>query len=380
VSKKSGEPLKIAIIQPTTGPDVTADGSLYAPLRFAISEINEQGGVLGMPIQTKTFNDEGEPALEASIAEEIVSSGYHYVFGPFDSSQALASYAITQKHDIIQVGGTQAAKLVDPTTYPGVFCSNMISPFFTSIMLDNFVNVQGKRRVALMYEDAEYGTEGHAAVTSWCKGSSASLVSAQIFEQGAPSFLPNLQHIANADADCLLLWVTSSSDLAAIYNAIQEVNFDGLIGGTTSYTSTLYRLMPTNYPTAILNNTRLLAPKSLIIGPDQPLPASITQYTDKLYALGTSPPIGRFSELVSTTVIFYDFMYILQGAIERAGTLDYQSVLTQLQTMPKYPGIVVSIQFTAQNHVGLDPSDFVLAKPAPVSMPNSGGGVFPTAA
>jgi branched-chain amino acid transport system substrate-binding protein len=61
-----GEPLKIGVIGPFTGPSSDFGTPMRHGIELAVEEINAVGGYLGRPLQLVIKDDEGTPDVGAS--------------------------------------------------------------------------------------------------------------------------------------------------------------------------------------------------------------------------------------------------------------------------------------------------------------------------
>lgn len=365
--------LKIATIKPVTGSLAAGYAPLYTAITLAIEEINAKGGVLGAPITQQAFDDQGLPANEGAVARELISAGYTFAMGPIGSSNVATSYAVTQKNHIIQSPSSQSPGQANTKLYPGGFQNELQDDYIASGLVDHLVKTGGAKKIGWMAENTAYGQSGLAFVQQYLKGTGATIVDMESYDQGSTTTLANVQRIKESGADALLLWATIPPDLINIFTSVENTGLNIPIGTSSTFAVYLQGLMPAGFSPTILNNVSTVVNSVFTFAPGKPAPKATLAYCEKLFKAFPAPaelqyPIAQGG--------FYDFVYILANAVKAAGSTEYRAVLNELNTMPLYHGAAADVKFTKTNHIGIDPSTFVLAKVTGLSNPLSHGGLL----
>lgn len=92
--------IRIAAIFASSGPVAAADESSLQGVRWAVSEINAAGGVLGRPLEVIELDNRSTPIGAKVAAEEAAASFATAIIGPGFSSQALAVARVAQAKSI----------------------------------------------------------------------------------------------------------------------------------------------------------------------------------------------------------------------------------------------------------------------------------------
>lgn len=99
-SASAQQSIRIATIFASSGPAAAADVSSLQGVRWAVSEINAAGGVLGRPLEVIEFDNRSTPIGAKVAAEQAAASLATAIIGPGFSSQALAVARVAQAESI----------------------------------------------------------------------------------------------------------------------------------------------------------------------------------------------------------------------------------------------------------------------------------------
>lgn len=113
---EKGEPIKIGVLQPLTGPVSAAGIAITDAIKMANEEINAKGGVNGRPIQLVVEDTRNDPATCSAAAEKIITRDKVVaIIGAWGSSCTLAITPILEKYKVPMVVETSSsAKVTTP--------------------------------------------------------------------------------------------------------------------------------------------------------------------------------------------------------------------------------------------------------------------------
>jgi branched-chain amino acid transport system substrate-binding protein len=97
---KEGDPILIGAIYSQTGSNANAHVPSVAGVRLAVKIANENGGVLGRPIELIVFDSRSMPIGAKKAAQDAVNRGVIGIIGPSWTSHALAAANIAQRHQV----------------------------------------------------------------------------------------------------------------------------------------------------------------------------------------------------------------------------------------------------------------------------------------
>ncbi len=96
----SGEPVRLGINYPLTGPYSVEGLDQIRAARMAVDEINYNGGVLGRPLDLITRDSSSDVLLAEINVHELIDAGCVMLFGGSSSAVAIAAATICQQHQI----------------------------------------------------------------------------------------------------------------------------------------------------------------------------------------------------------------------------------------------------------------------------------------
>ena len=96
----AADTIKIAHIDPLSGPFALVGDSLSRLLQAAIDEVNSKGGVLnGTKLELVNFDSKGSPQESVLMLKQMIDSGIHYVSLGSGSHIAHAMIESINKHN-----------------------------------------------------------------------------------------------------------------------------------------------------------------------------------------------------------------------------------------------------------------------------------------
>lgn len=152
-----GAPFKVGVVGPMTGRGASYGAAQKAGAEIAVEELNAAGGVNGAGASVVIGDDRGDPKLAAPVARrfiddpEIVAVDAHLGFG---AAPAAGRVYIDAGLPVIAPSTSEA-----DGARPGAFCwrIRMSSAPQAGELATYCVNVLDKKRVAVVYENSNYG-------------------------------------------------------------------------------------------------------------------------------------------------------------------------------------------------------------------------------
>lgn len=103
----SGEPLKVAVLAPLTGPVPTFGASTRDGALMAIEEWNAKGGVLGRQIEAIVADSQCTPDPAVNAANQVINQdGVKYIVGEVCSSASIPVSEVTEAAGVVQISPT----------------------------------------------------------------------------------------------------------------------------------------------------------------------------------------------------------------------------------------------------------------------------------
>jgi branched-chain amino acid transport system substrate-binding protein len=162
VSAQAGEPLKIGVIGPFTGPSSDFGTPMRHGIELAAEEINAVGGYLGRPLQLVIKDDEGTPDVGRQRSEELVKEGVVATIGFCNTGVAMRSLEVFQKAQSplivpCSTGSPLTATYPAPESY--IFRTSARDAIQAPFVVDDLVR-RDWTRVAIFADTTGYGEAG----------------------------------------------------------------------------------------------------------------------------------------------------------------------------------------------------------------------------
>jgi len=159
----AGDSLKIAVVLPLTGPVAAAGEDLRGAVLLKVDAVNAAGGVNGVPVEPVFYDDQCEPREAALVAMSIATTPEIVaIVGHMCSSAHLAALPTYLREGIPAVTPTATSEVISAknrdedgkvwsfrTVYRDDFQGKFLAKYMGKVM--------GLRRVAVLYENSDYG-------------------------------------------------------------------------------------------------------------------------------------------------------------------------------------------------------------------------------
>ncbi len=313
------EELKIGVTVPLSAPGFVIGGrAMQTAINIAVDEVNSAGGVLGLPVDvvfydTSALSERGTAAMEYFATQECVVA----VVGEYHSAAGVAMKEISNKYHIPTVFNTWDDTITS-VGYPEVF---RVSPT-SSIVAEadvNFIESLGAEFVVIMTESTDYGISAAEATTEMlaARGIESETYQADLGTQDFASVIARIQE--GPTPDVVLVLITGETS----YNFEQQAAAAGLtptadtvcIANQVAANSTDYW---TNVPDGNYCTFRQVG-----------LVPSLANDVTKAFEAEYRKHFDTFPE--SYALEAYDSLRLLADAINRAGSIDADAIISALE-------------------------------------------------
>ena len=222
----SSDTIKIGIIMPITGANASTTRDHINGMMIAIDDINNSGGLLGgKKIEVIQEDDRSTPSDGVSAVRKLITQDKVVaILGNFNSSVCAATRDVTNEYKIPQiVAGCSKDDLV--TGYPFLFRANSNNTLQTEPFIRWFVKDQGKKRVAILFENTDWGRNLNDVVAKVVKENGGDVPIQESFNPGDTDFLPTLTKIKDVDPD-LIISPALVTEAAIIARQAKELDID----------------------------------------------------------------------------------------------------------------------------------------------------------
>jgi ABC-type branched-subunit amino acid transport system substrate-binding protein len=345
----SAEDVKLGWIQPMTGPLASSFSPNYLGADFALEEINAAGGILGSKLVKVTADDQGSPAQEPIVTRRLVEEGCKFILGPVGSSQVLASLEVSTPLKIIQAGYATANEMGDGTRYPYHYQFNFTADAVVQRIAEYYAK-RGYKRIGLLLEDSAAGASVGAAAKRELPARGMQIVSEQIFPIKVADMTPFLRKLRSDGAEALQVHISNNGDITQTLIGLSRIAWKPPMAG---HPGLLYAGTPGAIPDDARYADVYTATFRALTYTDTEMPSPrVLAYVKKI-AAGNMPETQLGP---AATTPFYDYLYALKYAVEKAKSWDTEQVKKVLDSSTAIPGIYGNLGFSPTNHTAYDAS------------------------
>lgn len=304
-------PIVIAVDEAWTGANAGNGEWVQLPVQHAVDEINEAGGILGRQVEV-IYEDSASTQNGAinAMKKIVENDDVLAVIGPHMSTDALAVSDTVDQYEIIYMTGGSSMALNDGNEW--MFKLRCQDDIVASAAAEFATKDLGAKKVGIMYNNDEFGVGGRDILTAYFDSVGVEYV-AEGHNSGESDFTSQILKMMNENVDTLILW--TSGDISKIVKQRFEQGFEGNVITSSSFASEWTVMnMTTEECQGVYSATDMT--------PEDP---SETMTALRAWAKDT---FGCEPE--AWISCYYNSVYILKDAIERAGSTDREAVKNAL--------------------------------------------------
>jgi branched-chain amino acid transport system substrate-binding protein len=326
--------ITVGVAGPMTGDSAEAGQEMANAIKMAVEEFNASGAIKGKTITLDIQDDQGNPNQAAIIAQKFVDEKVTGVIGHWMSGTTAAAIPIYQKGQTPVLAPTPSSPtLIKLPEDSYIFRTADSQEIEGGILADLFVNKLGKKNIAILYSNDDWGIANHTSVIANLAKVGANVVYDKSYTPGQSiDFQAALTAVAAAKPD--LFYVGAYfNDAALICRQAREMGIKQTISGSgVDYAETFITLGGKSVEGVYV--TTLFSPDS----PDPRDKAFIEAFTKEF---GKAPTVNASESYEGAKVMF--------EAIRIGGT-DRVKVRAALENMKDFVAFNRPVSFSPTNH------------------------------
>ena len=226
-------PVKFAGIMELSGSGATPGTNFNNGVKLAVKEINAAGGILGRQIDYQPVDTQTNPGVAKALAQKAVDDGAYVVLGPVHSGSMLVTMSETQRAQVTNITGGEAASITqqgNPYVFRSSFTQLISMPKVSRYISDT---VKAKT-VAVMFTNNDYGKGGHDAML---KALAADGIKVAVDVPTDPlqvDFSAAVLKIKQSGADALFLYTLEEESARALRELRKQGYTKPIVGETTA--------------------------------------------------------------------------------------------------------------------------------------------------
>jgi branched-chain amino acid transport system substrate-binding protein len=343
-SAAQAQAIKIANIVELSGAGASAGTNFKNGVELAVKEINAAGGILGKKIETTTLDTQSNPGVAKGLTQKAIDDGVFAVFGPVFSGSIMVSMAETQRAEVPNFTGGEAAAITQKGN-PYIFRTSFTQTTAMPKVARYIANGLKAKTVAVMYVNNDFGKGGRDAITKALEASGVKVVADISTDSGQIDFSAPVLKAKSANADALFVYTNEEESARALRELRKQGYTKPIVGETTLTGQKVIELAGEAANGAVAHvGLTVDAPNPLM------LKFKAKFYQDYKYISDHNGIKG------------YTGVYLMKAAIEKVGKVDRVEVAKALHGLKvsaaKSPGVLMDVAM--DNNGDLDRESFIV--------------------
>jgi branched-chain amino acid transport system substrate-binding protein len=233
----------VGVIAPVSGSAAMVGDTDVKGVKLAVKQINEAGGIDGYEIVLDVQDDEQDPTTAVSAINNIISKGEaKAVIGSVNSSCTLAVMTVTEPNQMPLITPNASGITITDPQYHYIGRLQASDRLMAKAITEYAINELGYTKIAVMYQNDDFGTGGLTVVQDTLKEAGLEPVAVEAFEPSATDMNSQLVNVKAADPEALIMW-TMYTPAAAIATQAHQLGITAdLMGGGGLTNAKLYEL------------------------------------------------------------------------------------------------------------------------------------------
>lgn len=196
----------LGYVLPETGQLAFLGGPMIAGAKMAISDINEDGGVLGAQVPEIIAGDEaGQDTVAQASADRILQEGVSGVIGAAASGMSLAIIDRVTGAEVMQCSGSNTAPTFTDYEDNGYYMRTAPSDALQGPVLAETIVGDGHQSVAIIARADDYGRGLADATAQALENAGATVEMNETYDPNATDFSAVVQQATSAGADATVV-------------------------------------------------------------------------------------------------------------------------------------------------------------------------------
>ncbi len=325
--------IKLGFLGATTGSVANYGIPAEKGMKMAIEEINAAGGVLGKQLEGIYEDNKGETSEINAIAQKYVTRDkVAAMVGDPCTGLTIAAAKVAQDNKTVLFSpGATGEGVVEVGDY--IFRNTLLDKFAVPVVVDWMMGEKGWQNVAIITSlNNGYSTALTPVFQRALTAAGANIVLEDSINDGETDFTAQITKLKNANAD-VLVFTGYYTEAALLMLEAEKKDLDiCLVGGDGLYGLDLAKLGGSAVQDKVI----------FYCGFSSDEPSEETGKFIEAYRAKYNEDPDMFSAQ------FYDAVYILADAMEKAGTEDATAVKDVLAGLKDYPGVSGNTTFNEE--------------------------------
>lgn len=318
-----GEPLIIGAVFNQTGWMAAYDGPPREAAFLAVKVLNEQGGIMGRPVELIEIDGKTDPAVVGTAARQLIEQGAEIIIAPCDFDIGAPASQAAQEAGMVGTSMCASSPLYGSEVLGDMqFTASVWNNNMAAAAAEWAFNEQGWRTAAVVTDSAYEYTQslGDLFKEHW-ETLGGEIVSDDAYTAGDEDFSAQIGRIQDLDEEPDVIYISGvNPELATILRQVRAAGIETpLMGGDTYDDVELWAALGPD-----LGNDLYFATHSWL-GPEAG--GNMEEFLALYEEEYGQPPAAGF------TVMGWDVVMVYDQAIEAAGTTDGAAVADKMEEL-----------------------------------------------
>ncbi len=340
----AAEPIKVGAILSVTGPASFLGAPEAKTLEMLVEETNKKGGILGHPVQLIVKDSGASPEKAFSFAKQLIEEEKVFaIIGPSTSGETMKIKSVAEEGKTILLSCAAAEVIVNPVA-KWVFKTPQKDSDAVAKIFEQMKKMK-ITRIGVLSSNTGFGKAGKELVEKLAPSFGITILANEVYDKAASDLTAEVTKIKAAKVQGIVNWSIEPAQSIVIKNArqigLKVPIFQSHGFGNIKYVEAAGPAAEgVMFPAGRLLVADVLPKKN----PQKALLVSYKKDYEK-----------RFKEDASTFGGHaYDAFIILQKAIEKAKSVDKESVRAAIEKLEDVVGTGGVFDFSPSDHNGLN--------------------------
>jgi branched-chain amino acid transport system substrate-binding protein len=219
VSSAGAAPVKIGVINSTTGPEAPIGEDLSNGIKLALEDLKAKG----IDVQVIWEDDTGKPQVGISAMEKLATRDeVAGVVGAYTSAVTSAVAKSAEKYKVVLVNPVASKEEITRQGYKWVFRVSATTADYAAILLDMATALGKPKTLAILNENTDFGTSGARSAKEYSEKKGLKVVFNEAYSKGSPDYRSTLVNVKNSNPD-LVFMVSYVADAILLMRQAREL-------------------------------------------------------------------------------------------------------------------------------------------------------------
>mgnify|MGYP005835768393 FL=1 len=155
-SAQEGEPILIGLQGPMTGDYAYEGQGFVKAVQLLVDQVNEEGGLLGRPVELVIEDDAGDPTQSALVADRLIDAGVVAVIGAYNSTATEPASEIYAEEGILHITPSSTATRLTEKGFTQFFRVCFLDDRQALFAVMAMKDVLGAERIGILHDNSTY--------------------------------------------------------------------------------------------------------------------------------------------------------------------------------------------------------------------------------